>query len=654
MALSVKRDGLKHVPWFSLAEWHEVYKQIYSNDTNEQTKGYERLLVWKSRLPKLPVGVECTMSIIEVCLRDRELTPKIERGELPPYYENDLCLIYSTTIMRFLNHVTNIGQTKQSSLFQIAKQLKIPQWIVNIRHDAAHGHELPSISVLRIATNILLEWLHEEYWAVETQAMEEDIFKQTEEDNEPEEVQTLTDLVELWVAIGLYIHAGYTSIKDVPDEQLRETLSDLRTYVINSATDENGDTGVIEKGRKRKARNNTEQSCDENYKLSTAQSVLLSEISRYLSKNKSPLNKDDVVLNVLFEGDAFLPSKEFLEIFQKEKIQSRNKIEGCDLPSSLIQFWRKFITLLQEKEILEKLILRLIKLVNDERENDDRRLIASLWIKFVASSLCKIKLAQQIKHRMEKARENNRKKISSATLSMKVQAEVDRSFPKFKDILWLNVLGEIPSALTDPNFARKIISNLNSKLSHNFLHPLLELVTPDLQDEVKNDLLKFTRIYNGEESFDCESEAIDEVKTIQDLIKLSEIQNNENIRNDKIIRRSNSKDPIEIGDVTIRNSNWTLETDNLDWGNCPFGVLPWQLESMETVDTITSKNLTRGKVAQDCEVVPGMVDGKSLTMKSKINWNSVLGKKKRPKRKRNRESIDNLVDKAIRMVKDQC
>lgn len=100
------------------------------------------------------------MSIIEVCLRDRELTPKIESGELPPYYENDLCLMYSTTIMRFLNHITNVGQTKLTSLFQIAKQLKIPLWIVNIRHDAAHGHELPSVSVLRIATNILLEWLH--------------------------------------------------------------------------------------------------------------------------------------------------------------------------------------------------------------------------------------------------------------------------------------------------------------------------------------------------------------------------------------------------------------------------------------------------------------------------------------------------------------
>lgn len=111
-------------------------------------------------MPKLPVGVDCTLSILQVCLRDREWTSKIDNGELPMYCENDLSLMYSTTIMRFLNHFCNIGHTKQTSLFQIAKHLRIPEWIVSLRHQAAHGCELPSIGVLRIAINILLHWLH--------------------------------------------------------------------------------------------------------------------------------------------------------------------------------------------------------------------------------------------------------------------------------------------------------------------------------------------------------------------------------------------------------------------------------------------------------------------------------------------------------------
>ena len=112
------------------------------------------------RNPKLPVGVDCTLSLMQVSLRDREWSEKLDKAELPTYYENDLSMMYSLCIMRFLNHITNIGHTKHTSLFQIAKQINIPEWIVNLRHDAAHGYELPSVGVLRIAANILLTWLH--------------------------------------------------------------------------------------------------------------------------------------------------------------------------------------------------------------------------------------------------------------------------------------------------------------------------------------------------------------------------------------------------------------------------------------------------------------------------------------------------------------
>lgn len=75
-------------------------------------------------------------------------------------YENDLRMMYSTVIMKFLNHISNIAHHKQTSLFVIAKQLNIPDWIVDLRHDTAHGHELPSIDVMRVVANILLTWLH--------------------------------------------------------------------------------------------------------------------------------------------------------------------------------------------------------------------------------------------------------------------------------------------------------------------------------------------------------------------------------------------------------------------------------------------------------------------------------------------------------------
>lgn len=112
------------------------------------------------RMPKLPIGVECTLLILQVCLRDREWSPKIDSGELPMYFENDLSLMYSTTIIRFFNHIMNIQYIKHTSLLEVAKLIKLPTWIINLRHQAVHGHELPSVAVLRIAINILLHWLH--------------------------------------------------------------------------------------------------------------------------------------------------------------------------------------------------------------------------------------------------------------------------------------------------------------------------------------------------------------------------------------------------------------------------------------------------------------------------------------------------------------
>lgn len=41
------------------------------------------------------------------------------------------------------------------------------------------------------------------------------------ESSESEEIQTLGDLIELWTATGLYIHANYSLVSELPDEQLR-------------------------------------------------------------------------------------------------------------------------------------------------------------------------------------------------------------------------------------------------------------------------------------------------------------------------------------------------------------------------------------------------------------------------------------------------
>ena len=171
-------------------------------------------------MPKLPVGIDCTLAILQVCLRDRDWTPRINNAELPISYEGDLSLMYSTTIMRFLNQVSNVGHTRQTSMFQIAKQLKIPEWIVTLRHDAAHGHCMPPIGTLRMAANILLRWLRAEYWEPEAKAMSQGYARRRQPNEESYQSQNFVVYLELWIAVGLYVKSRYETVCDIPDPDL--------------------------------------------------------------------------------------------------------------------------------------------------------------------------------------------------------------------------------------------------------------------------------------------------------------------------------------------------------------------------------------------------------------------------------------------------
>jgi len=108
----------------------------------------------------IPVGVQCTLDLIQICLKDREVWPQIASGVLPPYHECDLQFMYSMAVVRFLNHLKALDKNKAESLYDMAAKLHIPDWVVNIRHDASHSHDLPSLSILQEAAHFCLDWIH--------------------------------------------------------------------------------------------------------------------------------------------------------------------------------------------------------------------------------------------------------------------------------------------------------------------------------------------------------------------------------------------------------------------------------------------------------------------------------------------------------------
>ncbi|XP_029662161.1 uncharacterized protein LOC115234909 [Formica exsecta] len=655
MALSAKRDDIKQVPWFSLTEWHDVYKQIYSNDVTEQMKAYEALLAWKARMPKLPVGVDCTLSILQVCLRDREWTSKIDSGELPMYCENDLSLMYSTTIMRFLNHFCNIGHTKQTSLFQIAKQLRIPEWIVNLRHQAAHGYELPSIGVLRIAINILLHWLHDEYWAAEACAIERCYMEEAnmlEKKEDLEEIQAFTELIELWTAVSLYIDAGYKLVSNLPEVQLREILQDLRTYMLSQycgktlQNDENEYISIHGKTIK----------IDKEYNLKAAQALLLSEISMHLTENKSLITirkKSDIICNVLLKNEAFLPNSDVMQVFQqkgRKNIDLKRKI----LPPGMLRFWKDIIFLLHNKKILDILMFKLLSIINQEQESKEKRILATLWISSIAYSFIQLDLAQNISRTMEyKPTKEGTKVAAKSALNQHLKELVHHSHPYLRNVLWLNISSTIPHFLIDINFLSKLLLHVN-EFSARLTEPILKFVSPRLNVQAKKHLLNLLKIYTFQKYNDEDSKNDiygRKIFTVEDF-DVSLTRNKAKIY--KKEGATKKKTAYLLTDQIMRNLHWKPASDTLlsyQWFECPIGLLPWQMDSLKSLEPLEVNPLKHSVSILDSQIIAGIINRKSLKMKSRIKWENILRKKRRIEKKRDKSIADVIMTRALEIIK---
>eukprot|EP00105_Crassostrea_gigas_P011320 XP_011426925.1 PREDICTED: uncharacterized protein LOC105327942 [Crassostrea gigas] len=158
------------VPWRNKAEFRVVYNGIYSDEVEPKRQAMEKMLTWQSRaLSKLPIAIESSMALCRACISH---LLAIEEGN---FKDNYLKLVYeySMAIIRFVNNVTELGQTKvhRMPLHRIADSFGIPSWIVEMRHNATH-RIMPSLSELTAGADWILEWLRVDFWDAQYKIME--------------------------------------------------------------------------------------------------------------------------------------------------------------------------------------------------------------------------------------------------------------------------------------------------------------------------------------------------------------------------------------------------------------------------------------------------------------------------------------------------
>lgn len=145
-------------------EFRFVFESLFTSKANIETKhlAMRQMDIWRIRRSELtPAAVLATMVLLESQLKD------VNSGKFN-LSENDMQILYSSSLSRFYNYMSSIVQTRNpkslKTMYSTAKELGIHSFVVDLRHLCAHGQVLPPLKLLRKSSDYCLNWLNDFYW----------------------------------------------------------------------------------------------------------------------------------------------------------------------------------------------------------------------------------------------------------------------------------------------------------------------------------------------------------------------------------------------------------------------------------------------------------------------------------------------------------
>lgn len=350
------------VPWYNSEEWIQVYEGLSNMSSNKEDL-LRKLLIWKARCPALPSGIESTLSLVQVQVGDMKQTQDEAEDQL-------LRLAYSSAIMRFVNHMLDTETVKGTSLYHAAKNLGVPDWIIDLRHDTAHSNNLPRLTLLREACMISLQWLLQNYWEKYKPNLQDYIsgqkgISQSYDSNIPVLINLCTSL-----SICAHHNCKIKNLSEIPNLEMRESI-------MNDIRDIFGD--LID--------------------LSNLKTVSITALINMLNNSqiknmlKIPNIHSNVNEAILGEDSIFL-SKELLFFFSASDFKHKHRLNN-----SYVQCFETLLTFLHTNELLLEFIMALIKITQDSESYHFKAQLAALWLSEI---LLALKRAQEFSQRLKK------------------------------------------------------------------------------------------------------------------------------------------------------------------------------------------------------------------------------------------------------------
>ncbi|VDK18991.1 unnamed protein product, partial [Anisakis simplex] len=185
---------------YTTSEWLKVKSLYRSDDLAELRYAVAILQVWRIRMGNsMHVAAEMSELILSAIIADKESTALSAATSDSDWLSTfNQRLLYSAAVIRFVNYLNELCQQKQPartmSIKQAVSMMNVPSWVVEVRHQATHQH-LPSLNILRTATNWCRDWLWSNHW----QKPIDEAVLYNDNDEDMHQLITIYDQIELLI-----------------------------------------------------------------------------------------------------------------------------------------------------------------------------------------------------------------------------------------------------------------------------------------------------------------------------------------------------------------------------------------------------------------------------------------------------------------------
>ncbi|XP_055373303.1 uncharacterized protein LOC129606780 [Condylostylus longicornis] len=508
-------------PWKNVEEFNMVYISLFGQGASYETKikACKKMRIWKLRsLNMTPASILSTLAIIEVQIKDESKD-----------FANELQVLYSGAFTRFLNYMCSTTQKgKMKTMYQSAMDIGIDPFIVDLRHLCSHGQSMPSLNVLRRASDYCLDWLKEFYWDQEYKNQRNVGSKNVRSEDITLFDDKVSELFEVYDSSLLAIQNGCIKVNEA-----RKFLSNEHYNTLKKFSNING-----------------------KIQLEHIQVHVIKIMENLIRQESSVKNLASVFIT------AFTKMTFIFEI-------PANLVDSEKNLRNLVRKNRKLFRSIAMHGFIERLFDELIYIAENSFETSSKRRGASFWANEIVVGFsafekfkvyCKTRKEKDSDFHIEKKHINDHKILSKEIKRIYSILDIDAS-----SIIIFGDHYKRPWCLSfSKNYIEERLKNV-TEYTKTVIKNCLSLVQPPLSYYEESKLVELINIYCGSPENEDENP-----------------NKNHQISNELQEKKYFTQNDLncDISNFETKEENhtgiWFTGTDELDWHLCPLGRLPWE------------------------------------------------------------------------------